>query len=64
MDRLDIDEVPGARLGSLCFLVATAAASHTLTREWRVDHRAVDSGSREPAYRCIGSNECFLCSLR
>ncbi|MFM0137836.1 hypothetical protein [Caballeronia grimmiae] len=38
MDKLDIDEVPGARADLLCFLVATVAASHTLTREWRVDH--------------------------
>ena len=38
MDRLDIDEHPGARADLLCFLVATVAASHTLTHEWRVDH--------------------------
>jgi hypothetical protein len=38
MDRLDIDELPGARADLLCFLVATVAASHTLTREWRIGH--------------------------
>jgi hypothetical protein len=38
MNKLDIDEVPGARADLLCFLVATVAASHTLTREWRVDY--------------------------
>ncbi|SAK42644.1 MULTISPECIES: hypothetical protein [Caballeronia] len=38
MDKPDIDEVPGARADLLCFLVATVAASHTLTREWRIDH--------------------------
>ncbi|MDN7408009.1 hypothetical protein QZM42_05545 [Burkholderia vietnamiensis] len=38
MDKLDIDEFPGARADLLCFLVATVAASHTLTYEWRVDH--------------------------
>ena len=38
MDRLDIDELPGARADLLCFLVATVAASHALTYEWRVDH--------------------------
>jgi hypothetical protein len=38
MDKLDIDELPGARTDLLCFLVATVAASHTLTYEWRIDH--------------------------
>ncbi|MFM0521613.1 hypothetical protein PQR08_29720 [Caballeronia jiangsuensis] len=43
MDKLDIDEIPGARADLLCFLVATLAASHSLTYEWRVDH-LVESG--------------------
>ena len=34
----EIDDRPGARAELLCFLVATAAASRTLTHEWRVDH--------------------------
>ena len=38
MSKYDIDERPGARADLLCFLVATAAASHSLTQEWRVDH--------------------------
>jgi hypothetical protein len=42
MDKLDIDNIPGARADLLCFLVATVTASHTLTYEWRVDH-LVDS---------------------
>jgi hypothetical protein len=43
MDQLDIDDIPGARADLLCFLVATVAASHTLTYEWRIDH-LVESG--------------------
>ena len=31
-------DVHGTREDLLCFLVATAAASHSLTRDWRVDH--------------------------
>lgn len=42
MDLPDIDELNGARADLLCFLVATLAASHALTQEWRVDH-VVDS---------------------
>jgi hypothetical protein len=38
----DIDDLRGARADLLCFLVATLAASHALTREWRIDH-AVES---------------------
>jgi hypothetical protein len=38
MEKRDIDDLPGARADLLCFLVATVAASHTLTYEWRVDH--------------------------
>ncbi|SAL79582.1 hypothetical protein AWB68_05668 [Caballeronia choica] len=34
----EIDDRPGARAELLCFLVATAAASRSLTHEWRVDH--------------------------
>jgi hypothetical protein len=43
MNQLDIDDIPGARADLLCFLVATVAASHTLTYEWRIDH-LVESG--------------------
>jgi hypothetical protein len=38
MDKLDIDDLSGARADLLCFLVATVAASHTLTHDWRIDH--------------------------
>ncbi|WP_250463733.1 MULTISPECIES: hypothetical protein [unclassified Caballeronia] len=38
-----IDELTGARADLLCFLVATLAASHALTQEWRIDH-VVESG--------------------
>ncbi|WP_250519212.1 hypothetical protein [Caballeronia sp. ATUFL_M1_KS5A] len=38
MDKPDIDKLPGARADLLCFLVATAAASHALTYKWRIDH--------------------------
>jgi hypothetical protein len=38
MDESDINEVSEARAELLCFLIATALASHLLTREWRVDH--------------------------
>jgi hypothetical protein len=38
MDKLDIEQLPGARADLLCFLVATLAASHSLTYEWRIDH--------------------------
>lgn len=38
MSEHDIDELSGARAELLCFLVATAAASRSLTHEWRVDH--------------------------
>jgi hypothetical protein len=38
MAESDINEVSEARAKLLCFLVATAAASHSLTQEWRVDH--------------------------
>ncbi|MDR5740128.1 hypothetical protein [Caballeronia sp. LZ016] len=34
----DINEVAQARAELLCFLVATVAASRSLTQEWRVDH--------------------------
>ena len=34
----EIDDRPGSRAELLCFLVATAAASRSLTHEWRVDH--------------------------
>jgi hypothetical protein len=38
MDKRNIDGLPGARADLLCFLVATVAASHSLTYEWRIDH--------------------------
>jgi hypothetical protein len=38
MEKLDIAEIPGGRADLLCFLVATVAASHALTYQWRVDH--------------------------
>jgi hypothetical protein len=38
MPTREIDEHPGARAELLCFLVATTAASRSLTHEWRVDH--------------------------
>lgn len=38
MDKPDIGELSGARADLLCFLVATVAASHSLTCEWRIDH--------------------------
>jgi hypothetical protein len=38
----DINDLLGARADLLCFLVATLAASHSLTNEWRIDH-AVES---------------------
>ncbi|MFM0140509.1 hypothetical protein [Caballeronia grimmiae] len=34
----DIHQVAQARAELLCFLVATVAASYSLTQEWRVDH--------------------------
>ncbi|MDR5755115.1 hypothetical protein QCE48_30610 [Caballeronia sp. LZ024] len=34
----NIDGRSGARAELLCFLVATAAASRSLTHEWRIDH--------------------------
>jgi hypothetical protein len=42
MSGHEIDDRPGERAELLCFLVATAAASRSLTHEWRVDH-VVDS---------------------
>ena len=43
----------------LCFLVVTAAASHSLTSEWRVDHvsKVVGYGSGETLRRCRGLSE-------
>jgi hypothetical protein len=38
MDKPEIDDLSGAREHLLCYLVATVAASHSLTREWRIDH--------------------------
>lgn len=38
MRMQNIDGLSGARAELLCFLVATAAASRSLTNEWRIDH--------------------------
>ncbi|WP_350029463.1 hypothetical protein [Caballeronia sp. GAWG1-5s-s] len=38
MSEPDNHEVSEARAELLCFLVATVAASYSLTHEWRVDH--------------------------
>jgi hypothetical protein len=38
MSERDTLEPSGMRAELLCFLVATAAASYSLTQEWRVDH--------------------------
>ncbi|GGD96893.1 hypothetical protein [Caballeronia grimmiae] len=38
MAESDINEVSEARAELLCYLVATLAASHSLTHEWRIDH--------------------------
>ncbi|WP_062613178.1 hypothetical protein [Caballeronia calidae] len=37
-DINEVSNVSDARAELLCFLVATVAASHSLTYEWRVDH--------------------------
>jgi hypothetical protein len=37
-DINEVADMSDARAELLCFLVATAAASHSLTYEWRVDH--------------------------
>ncbi|MDR5809051.1 hypothetical protein [Caballeronia sp. LZ019] len=37
-DINDVTDGSDARAELLCFLVATVAASHSLTYEWRIDH--------------------------
>jgi hypothetical protein len=38
MSERDTLPLPGTRAELLCFLVAIAAASYSLTQEWRIDH--------------------------
>jgi hypothetical protein len=63
MDIMMIREMshsPDARAELLCYLVATAAATYALTRDWRVDHvvsTPADRGSRETVSACRGLTE-------